>query len=175
MGKGEIARHEQFLLFSQCFQKACFPGVSKGVIVWEWVNPSSNSKFLDRPNLKEVADDKINVTEKLKFVLRRVENTVGKGENAGYHSIFSFSPQWFQKASFQGYQKLAMCGTQLTWLQKYKICVPVQRLLWQHIHNTMQVYYTITSLETLTIISHLDLSQRSTKHLPDDNIQFGST
>ena len=37
MGKGEIARYEQFLLFSQCFQKACFPGASKGVIVWEWV------------------------------------------------------------------------------------------------------------------------------------------
>ena len=40
MGKGEIARYEQFLLFPQCFQKACFPGVSKGVIVWEWVNVS---------------------------------------------------------------------------------------------------------------------------------------
>ena len=38
VGKGEIARHEQFLLFPQCFQKACFPGASKGVIVWEWVN-----------------------------------------------------------------------------------------------------------------------------------------
>ena len=24
-GKGEIARYEQFLLFPQCFQKACFP------------------------------------------------------------------------------------------------------------------------------------------------------
>ena len=35
--KGEIARYEQFLLFPQCFQKACFPGASKGVIVWEWV------------------------------------------------------------------------------------------------------------------------------------------
>ena len=23
--------------FSQCFQKVCFPGVSKGIIVWEWV------------------------------------------------------------------------------------------------------------------------------------------
>ena len=33
MGKGEIARYEQFLLFLQCFQKTCFPGVSKGVIV----------------------------------------------------------------------------------------------------------------------------------------------
>ena len=37
MGKGEIARYEQFLLFPQCFKKACFPGASKGVIVWEWV------------------------------------------------------------------------------------------------------------------------------------------
>ena len=37
VGKGEIARYEQFLLFPQCFQKACFPGASKGVTVWEWV------------------------------------------------------------------------------------------------------------------------------------------
>ena len=37
MGKGEITRYEQFLLFPQYFQKACFPGASKGVIVWEWV------------------------------------------------------------------------------------------------------------------------------------------
>ena len=37
VGKGEIARYEQFLLSPQCFQKACFPGASKGVIVWEWV------------------------------------------------------------------------------------------------------------------------------------------
>ena len=37
VGKGEIARHEQFLLFPLCFQKACLPGVSNGVIVWEWV------------------------------------------------------------------------------------------------------------------------------------------
>ena len=38
VGKGEIVRYEQFLLFPQCFQEACFPGASKGVIVWEWVN-----------------------------------------------------------------------------------------------------------------------------------------
>ena len=37
VGKGEIAHYEQFLLFPQCFQKAGFPGASKGVIVWEWV------------------------------------------------------------------------------------------------------------------------------------------
>ena len=30
VGKGEIARYEQFLLFPQCFQKACFPGALCG-------------------------------------------------------------------------------------------------------------------------------------------------
>ena len=35
-GKGEIAHYEQFHHFPQYFQKACFPGASKGVIVWEW-------------------------------------------------------------------------------------------------------------------------------------------
>ena len=38
VGKGEIAHYEQFLFFPQSFQKACFPGASKGVIVWKWVN-----------------------------------------------------------------------------------------------------------------------------------------
>ena len=37
VGKGEIACYGQFLLFPQCFQKTCFSGASKGVIVWEWV------------------------------------------------------------------------------------------------------------------------------------------
>ena len=35
VGKEEIASYGQCLLFPQCFEKACFPGVSKGVIVWE--------------------------------------------------------------------------------------------------------------------------------------------
>ena len=38
MGKGEIARYEQFLLIPQCFQQAYFPEASKGVIEWEWIN-----------------------------------------------------------------------------------------------------------------------------------------
>ena len=38
VGKGKIARYKQFLLFPQCFQKACFPGASKGVIVRERLN-----------------------------------------------------------------------------------------------------------------------------------------
>ena len=37
VGKGEIARYEQFILFPQCFHKASFTEASKGVIMWEWV------------------------------------------------------------------------------------------------------------------------------------------
>ena len=46
VGKEEIARYEQFLLFPQCFQKACFPGASKGVIVWEWVKEHKSFGFV---------------------------------------------------------------------------------------------------------------------------------
>ena len=54
VGKGEIAHYEQFLLFPQCFQKGCFPGTSKGVIVWEWVNPLPGNKILDWSKLKQI-------------------------------------------------------------------------------------------------------------------------
>ena len=50
MGKWEIARYEQFLLFPQCFQNARFPGVSKGVIVWEWVKNSKKAIQFDSDN-----------------------------------------------------------------------------------------------------------------------------
>ena len=45
VGKGEIAHYEQFFLFPQCFQKACFPGASKGVIGWEWVKTSIHTWY----------------------------------------------------------------------------------------------------------------------------------
>ena len=84
MEKGEIARCEQFLLFPQCFQKACCPRASKGVIVWEWVNSLPHDKFLNWFRLKAIADDKINVDEKLNFVLGEVENIMEKDLNKRY-------------------------------------------------------------------------------------------
>ena len=41
-GKGEIARSEQFLLFTQCFQKTCTADTLKPGIVWERVMPHLN-------------------------------------------------------------------------------------------------------------------------------------
>ena len=46
-------------------------------------NSLPKDNFLDRSKLKALADNKINMTQKLKFVLGMVEN-MGKGENAGY-------------------------------------------------------------------------------------------
>ena len=51
--------------------------------------------------LKAFADHKINAGQMMISVFNRVENIVGKGENAGNHHFFLF-PQCFQKASFGG-------------------------------------------------------------------------
>ena len=60
-------------------------------------NSVPNDKILDWFKLKAFAHNKINVTEKLKFVMRRVENIVEKGENAGFQHFLLF-PQCFQIA-----------------------------------------------------------------------------
>ena len=36
--KEKLLLRSNFSFSQQCFQKDCFPGASKGVIVWEWVN-----------------------------------------------------------------------------------------------------------------------------------------
>ena len=54
------------------------------------------TKFLDWSKLKAFADDKMNVIEKMKFVLGRVKNNVGKGENAGYQHFLRL-PTMFSK------------------------------------------------------------------------------
>ena len=54
------------------------------------LNSLPNDKFLDWSKLKAHADDKINLAEKLKFVLGRVENGMGKGENAGDQHFLLF-------------------------------------------------------------------------------------
>ena len=71
------------------------------------LNSLPNDKILDWSKLKAFADDKINVTVKLKFSLGRVENIVGNGENAGYQHFLLF-PQCFQKASYTGSLKVGI-------------------------------------------------------------------
>ena len=45
---------------------------------------TSNNKVLDWSKLKALAADKINVTEKLKLIFRRVESILAKEKNTGY-------------------------------------------------------------------------------------------
>ena len=59
-------------------------------------NSIQNNEILDWSKFKAFADDKINATKKLKFILQRQKILWGKGENAGYL-------QCFQKASLQGH------------------------------------------------------------------------
>ena len=77
-------------------------------VIWEFfrnkqqftaLNSLPNKKILDWSKLKEFADNKINVIERLKYVSGWVENLVEKGENAGLHHFLLF-PQCFQKAYF---------------------------------------------------------------------------
>ena len=86
MGKGEIARYEQFLLFPQCFQKSCTADMLKPGLAWEsidaspwskssydhksikpilsgnWQNSLPNNKILGLSKLKAFADNNITLT-----------------------------------------------------------------------------------------------------------------
>ena len=64
-------------------------------------NPLPNDQILASTKLKGFADDKINVTQKLKFVLGRVEKLVEK-EKTLVTSIFSFSNNAFKRSHIQG-------------------------------------------------------------------------
>ena len=118
VGKGEIARHEQFLLFPQCFQKACFPGASNGVVVWEWVKCREvirvvlTEHFNLQPHMpilgSPISAANKNMMSKVWTngvqLSDRVENIVGKEEIARYEQFLLF-PQCFQKLSVVGASK----------------------------------------------------------------------
>ena len=63
------------------------------------MNSFPNNNILNESKFIAFADDKIIMTQKLKILLKRVENIVGKGENAGYQHFLLFS-QCFQMLSF---------------------------------------------------------------------------
>ena len=70
-----------------------------------------NNIILDQSKLKAFADDKINITKKLKFILWKAENIVGKGENA-VTSIFSFSQNVFKRPLLE-VVKYGLCSKEL--------------------------------------------------------------
>ena len=108
VGKGEIARRKQLLLFPQCFQKDFYLRHVKTMgLVWEGANTLPNEYMLATSKLKAFADNKRNAAEMIISVLDTVENIVGKEENAGYQHFLLF-PQSFPKASFSGLLKVGI-------------------------------------------------------------------
>ena len=73
VGKGEIARYKQFLLFPQCFQKACFPGASKDVIVWEWVNTINLKPLPHKPIYNSLPKDNYEVDKILNICRQQIK------------------------------------------------------------------------------------------------------
>ena len=63
--------------------------------------------MLDWSILKAFADDKIRVFKMMIFVFDRVENIMGKGENAGNQHFLLF-PQCFQRAYYPGLLKVGI-------------------------------------------------------------------
>ena len=70
-------------------------------------NTLRNDKILDWPKLKAFADDNSNISKKMISLYDKVENIVGKGENAGYQH-FLLLPQFFPKASSMGLLKVGI-------------------------------------------------------------------
>ena len=62
------------------------------------INPLPNNKILDFAKFKVLADDKLNIVKMMISLYNRVENTVGKGENAGNQHFLLFPV--FSKAFF---------------------------------------------------------------------------
>ena len=62
------------------------------------VHSNQMTEFWTDPNEKLFADKNLNMNQKLKSALGRLENIVGKGENAGYQHFLLFL-HCFQKAS----------------------------------------------------------------------------
>ena len=83
MGKGEIAHYKQFLLFPVFFKRLVLQTCKNEGLFGEGLT-LPNNKILDQSKLRALADNTINVNKKLKLVLGRKENILGKGENTGY-------------------------------------------------------------------------------------------
>ena len=111
--RGDEFRH--WIPNSECFVH--FPSVTNPFAGLTKPLTLPNNKILRETKLKAIATIKIDVNQKLKFVLGRVENIVGKRENAGFQHFLLF-PQCFQKVSFSGSLKVGIVG--VLWLCKFE-------------------------------------------------------
>ena len=72
-----------------------------------FLNPFPNNKILDVTKLKVFADGKLDIAKMTISLFDRIENTVGKGENAGNQHFLLFL-QCFPKPSSLGSLKVGI-------------------------------------------------------------------
>ena len=99
------------------------------------------------PNSKQLQTTKIHVAKIMIFVFDRVENTVGKGENAG-NQHFLLLQQCFQNASFSGLLKVGIVWQSvkvIQFLTPYHLRAleinVVNRLIVIHISSFSNMFY----------------------------------
>ena len=83
--------------------------------IGSFTNSLPNDKFSDWSKLKTFANDKLSLTEKLKFVFRR--KTLWEKEKMLVTSIFYFSYNVFKSLPFQRCKKPGLCGKGLRSLE----------------------------------------------------------
>ena len=101
-------------------------------------NPLPDDKIFDWSKLKAFADNNLNVAKMMISLYDRVENIVGKGENAGYQHFLLF-PQCFQKASFPEASKGVIVWE---WV-KYNSCLSSAGPKGRDLHTKTQKYITM--------------------------------
>ena len=74
---------------------------------FNWLQLLPNDKILHVTKMKAFADDKINVSKMAISLFDKVENTVGKEENAGYQHFLLF-PLCFPNLSYSGLLKVGI-------------------------------------------------------------------
>ena len=90
------------------YQPRVIPLYIKTIVhIFQQLNPLPNDKFLYMTKLKASAYDKLNVAKMTIPLCDRVENTVGKEENAGYQHFLLF-PQCFPRPSSLGSLKIGI-------------------------------------------------------------------
>ena len=92
-------------------------------------NPLPTDKILHWSKLKVFGDDKINAAEMMISFSDRVENIVGKEENAGYQDFLLF-PQCFQTLFFSGSLKVGIVCERVNQL-RYMFVLSSTIYIWQ--------------------------------------------
>ena len=129
MGKGENTGNQRFSLLPTMFSTL---SETRMKFSFRFLLVSANSLNVNQPDdkisdwseLKAFADDKFNITQMLISVFARVENVVGRGENAGNQLLFSHNVKFIN--SFQNKPLfLRVCSINLleTMWEKEKLLV----------------------------------------------------